>query len=644
MNIYIPLTPGTLLQKGRYEVLEIIGQGGMGAVYKARHVSLNKDVAIKETTRADAYLQEALDREAKRLAHLKKHEALPTVTDAFTEEVELKIIPGNRTGVFFVMDYVPGSNLEELLSLQSGPFQLDVVFVWGDQLLDALSYLHGLSDPIIHKDIKPSNLKLTDGNQIILLDFGLSKSMDEGTLVYGRSKFYSSLEQIKRNETDARSDLYSLAATLYHLMTGVAPPDAEDREAALLDGQPDPLKPAPVYNSQVTPAVMSQIAKAMSLNRDYRHSSSEEMRRALKDAWLHNTPADDNGELTTVPIIDIGRSDLTKDNEKLNTLPVVPEIGGFETARLRTDKTLNNHTSTIKCITFSPDNELLAGGCDNGDIGIWNVTGSESWKNLYKGPTAAVTWLEFSPDGKSLACSRMNNGIELWDVKSKELKWKFKAHGLEVHTVLFSPDGNEIVWGELGKPPAKVQMWNITTLRFLRSLNGNGHFLVKSLSFSPCGEKLACALWARDVRVPTDKQGQIQLWHVGTGKIGMFAKELRANTVLFSPAGDVLACGCVDKTVRLFDIRSGRLRRILAGHRNKISSIAFSHDGRLLASSDYDELSKVSGDVRVWDTQSGLLLKRSEEFMDGVQSVSFSKGGKNLAFAVGKTIKLAEIS
>jgi eukaryotic-like serine/threonine-protein kinase len=641
MNRYIPLTPGTLLQTGRYEVLESIGQGGMGAVYKARHIALNKEVAIKETTRADAYLQEALEREARRLARLKRHEALPAVIDAFTEEVELKIISGSRTGVFFVMEYVPGSNLEELLGLQSGPFQLDVVLVWGDQLLDALSYLHGLSDPIIHKDIKPSNLKLTEGNQIILLDFGLSKSMDEGTLVHGTSKFYSSLEQIKRNETDARSDLYSLAATLYHLMTGVAPPDAEDREAALRDGQPDPLQPAPVYNSQVTPAVMSQIAKAMALNRDYRHGSAEEMRRVLKDSWLHNTPADIS-ELTTAPIIDNGRSDLTKDDEKLNISPAAAESGDFETAILKVGTTLISHTSTIKCITFSPDNVLLAGGCDNGDIGIWKAD-SGNWKNVYKGPTAAVTCLAFSPDGKSLACTRMNNGIELWDVKSKELKWKFKAHGLEVHTVSFSPDGTKIVWGELGKPPAKVQLWNITALRFLQSLNGNGHFLVKSLSFSPCGERLACALWARDVRIPPDHQGQIQIWDMGAGKVSLFAKELRVNAVSFSPAGEMLACGCVDKAVRLFDVRSGRLRRILAGHRNKVSSIAFSPDGNILASSDYDELSKIPGDVRLWDTRSGLLMRRSEEFMDGVNSVSFSNDGKTLAFAAGKIIKLAEI-
>ena len=119
---------------------------------------------------------------------------------------------------------------------------------WADQLLDALDYLHTQDPQIVHRDIKPQNLKLTSRGQIILLDFGLAKGqageisrVTTAASIFGYTPNYAPLEQIQGLGTDTRSDLYSLGATLYHLMTGVKPPDALTRAAALVNGQPDPL-------------------------------------------------------------------------------------------------------------------------------------------------------------------------------------------------------------------------------------------------------------------------------------------------------------------------------------------------------------------------------------------------------------------
>ena len=118
---------------------------------------------------------------------------------------------------------------------------------WGDQLLDALDYLHTQEPQIVHRDIKPQNLKLTSRGQIILLDFGLAKGQTAGVSVvttasiFGYTPNYAPLEQIQGFGTDARSDIYALSATLYHLMTGVKPPDALTRAAALVNGEKDPL-------------------------------------------------------------------------------------------------------------------------------------------------------------------------------------------------------------------------------------------------------------------------------------------------------------------------------------------------------------------------------------------------------------------
>ena len=149
---------------------------------------------------------------------------------------------------------------------------------WADQLLDALDYLHTQDPQIVHRDIKPQNLKLTPRGQIILLDFGLAKGqagdisrVTTAASIFGYTPNYAPLEQIQGLGTDARSDLYALGATLYHLMTGVKPPDALTRAAALVNGQPDPLAPASVANPSVQPDVDTFLAKAMAQNRDQRY-------------------------------------------------------------------------------------------------------------------------------------------------------------------------------------------------------------------------------------------------------------------------------------------------------------------------------------------------------------------------------------
>jgi serine/threonine protein kinase len=270
--------PNTLLQN-RYLVQSQIGQGGMGAVYIATDQRFGSTVALKETFFNDPGLRKAFEREARLLNHL-RHPALPRVSDHFMEE----------EGQFLVMEYIPGDDLAEKLNERGGAFPLSEVLNWADQLLDALDYLHTHEPPVIHRDIKPQNLKLTPRKHIVLLDFGLAKGASAQTKVtatgsiFGYSRNYAPLEQIQGAGTDPRSDLYSLAATLYHLMTGVTPPDALTRATAVLNGQPDPLKATNEVHPQVTPAVASVISKAMAQNAGQRPQTAAEMRDAMRDA------------------------------------------------------------------------------------------------------------------------------------------------------------------------------------------------------------------------------------------------------------------------------------------------------------------------------------------------------------------------
>ncbi len=188
------------------------------------------------------------------------------------------------------MEFISGTDLAQLMALRGSAFPLPDVLSWADMLLDALEYLHTSPTMIIHRDIKPANIKLTEKNKIYLLDFGLSKgaagqmaTLDASQSIAGGTPNYMPLEQATGFGTDPRSDLYSLAATLYHLLTGVVPPSVTIRLAALKDNQPDPL----LANNQsraLPPAVASVLFKAMEIDRNKRPGSAEEMRRMLQDA------------------------------------------------------------------------------------------------------------------------------------------------------------------------------------------------------------------------------------------------------------------------------------------------------------------------------------------------------------------------
>jgi serine/threonine protein kinase len=281
------LAPNTLLQD-RYLVMRLLGQGGMGAVYQATDRKFGNAVALKETFYNDLQLRKAFSHEARLLNRL-RHAALPVVTDYFAI--------GERQ--FLVMQYIPGKDLEQLLADRKtqgqGVFVSSQVLRWADQLLDALEYLHSQKPPIIHRDIKPQNLKLTPRGEVILLDFGLAKGIvthqsQASQSIRGYTPNYASLEQIRGTGTDARSDIYSIGATIYHLLTGEMPQDALTRIAAILMGQPDPMKPIASMNPTVPTAVTQVIEKAMSPHPDQRYSSAAAMRQALRSAAINTPP------------------------------------------------------------------------------------------------------------------------------------------------------------------------------------------------------------------------------------------------------------------------------------------------------------------------------------------------------------------
>ena len=271
-----PLAPDTILQD-RYRIVRQLGRGGMGAVYEAFDLRLDITVALKETLSDEESMRKQFEREARLLAGM-QHPALPRVSDHFVE--------GNRA--FLVMQFIGGVDLAKIIAQQPGPFPRDQVIAWADQLLDALVYLHSRDRQVIHRDIKPHNLKLTATGQIALLDFGLAKaqasdqSITASQAFFGYTRHYAPLEQIQDQRTDPRSDIYALGATLYHLLTGIKPPDAMVRAAAVVDGGIDPLQPANQIHEAVGPQITAILNKALAQKPEDRYANATEFREALR--------------------------------------------------------------------------------------------------------------------------------------------------------------------------------------------------------------------------------------------------------------------------------------------------------------------------------------------------------------------------
>jgi serine/threonine protein kinase len=270
------LPAGVVLQE-RYRIVRPLGKGGMGAVYEAIDLRLDAAVALKETFSKDQRLRKQFEQEARLLAQL-HHPALPRVSDYFTE--------GDR--VFLVMQFIAGEDLAEIIAKQPGPIPRTEVTAWADQLLDALIYLHTRDRRIVHRDIKPHNLKLTANGRIALLDFGLAKAeSDTSTVgssasVFGFTRRYSPPEQMQDEGTSPRSDIYALGATLYHLVTGVKPPDAMARTKAVANSQKDPLQMANEINPAVGPEISAILLQAMALNPNDRFADASEFRESLR--------------------------------------------------------------------------------------------------------------------------------------------------------------------------------------------------------------------------------------------------------------------------------------------------------------------------------------------------------------------------
>jgi WD40 repeat protein len=624
------LLADTLLQN-RYRIQRQIGQGGMGAVYEAIDTRFNSTVALKKTLLTDTAALRAFKREAKLLYDL-RHPALTKVIDYFTE--------GN--GQYLVMEFIPGDDLATLMERSGGKFPpesvLDWVLRWGDRLLDALHYLHTQSPPIYHRDIKPQNLKLTKNGDIVLLDFGLAKgggvSMrasladDRSKSIAGYTPNYAPWEQIRGEDPDPRSDLYSLAATLYHLATGIRPPDALSRAASILNDQGDSLKLACEYNIHIPQPIAQVFHEAMALNTDDRPASAAVMRTALRDAQMgRKTETGNNTQVrgdSTQPV--------TRQTESLHLQSVNASVAA-QTVNINATGPLSLGDTSVRgapastatpcgvltpgspilSLAVSPDGQFVAAAGEDGEIGLWSLTEHDLVRK-FEGHTSSVHEVAFSTDGEILISGSEDNSVKLWWVGRTGAAYQTYEQDSPIESVAFSADGRTLASGGWG---SAISLYQVSSGRLLEVANLDSGF-VHSLAFSPDGKMLAAGCY----------DTKIYLWMLQDKK-SRLVQTLKGHTnfvlsIAFSPDGKKLASGGGGTEIYIWRLSDGRQIDTLKGHTNFVRSLTFSPNGQTLASASEDKT------VRLWRVSDGSPIETLEGHTEGVTSVAFRADGELL--------------
>lgn len=658
------LEPDTLIHN-RYRIVRLIAEGGMGAVYEAIDTRLNHLVALKQTRVQGEQASKAFQREAQLLARL-KHPALPNVSDFFTDDA----------GQFLVMEYVPGDDLGTLIKKQGQPISVDMALDWTNQILQVLRFLHTQDPPVIHRDIKPENLKRASDDHIVLLDFGLAKGSEalrtrlaDTRSVMGYTLQYAPPEQVQGSGTDARSDLYSLAATMYYLLAGHSATSATERAAALTQKQPDPLRPLHIVNPAIPESFSTVIHRAMALNAAKRFASAQEMQQALHKVSTSSTARTSDtppwmmpllaGVVGVVVIVLISIVVLLFNTPPPPPPPSAPgtpttaqtsfspETTAHQTTSPSSEPPLDQtvpsldlpvhigtpipmpvdaispsnvdrvellaqwqETGNVLSIVFSPDKETVALASDT-IINLRRVSDGELLHTL-EGHEETVLSLAFSPDGQTLASASDDQTVRLWNVSTGENLHTITGTA-SLWSVAFSPNGKMLATGDGNN---LVQLWQVSDGTLVHSLAGHTGWVL-SVAFSPDGQYIASG--------SADKN--IGVWNVANQSLErtLEGHADRVSSVTFSPDGKTIASASVDKTIRLWNVADGQTRLTLAEHSDTIYNIAFAPNGQSLASVSKDQT------VRLWDVTTGEPLRTLRGEEQGFNRLAFASGGQLLA-------------
>ncbi|TAE59102.1 MAG: serine/threonine protein kinase [Nostocales cyanobacterium] len=645
-------TPLIPLLRNRFRVISLLSdEGGFGRTYLAEDTDKLNDLCVVKQlapkfkgTWSQKKAMELFSEEAKRLQELGEHPQIPTLLAYFEQDDCL----------YLVQQFIDGNNLLQELQTRKHYRDWDVQSILLD-LLPILKFIH--SRGVIHRDIKPENIirRKVDG-RLTLIDFGSSKQLTarvnkkHGTSI--GSHGYSAIEQIRDGKAYPASDLFSLGATCFHLLTGVSP-----FQLWMEYGYSWVKNWQEYLHSPISNELKNIISKLLEINIQERYQSTDEVIRDLSKQYTHllapagNSflPKANQGNfypkkylfvrnllliLSVIVFLGLGefgyrnfhqlqtaissRFSKTKINE--NSQPIVYQVPQDSKKQVVLRKTISeiNKNQSLVSVIITPDGKNIAAGM-NEVIKFWDTAIGKEIITL-TGHEGKVNKLVITPNGKILVSGSDDKTIKVWNLDTGKVIHTLIGHGDAVHDLAISQDGKTLISASDDKT---LKVWNLETGELIRNLIGHSEW-VRAVAISPDGKTIASGSFDKTIKI----------WHLDQEQpIDSLTPNYQTVTSLvFSPDGKILASASRDRTIKLWDINTKQEIYNLPLKHNA-TSLVFSPDGNFLVSANRDcancELN-INYEMKVWNVNSGEETFTFSGHNKNINSLAFSADGKTL--------------
>ncbi|HLW02772.1 MAG TPA: serine/threonine-protein kinase [Ktedonobacterales bacterium] len=626
--------PARPLIMGRYRLLARLGTGGFGAVYRAEDTTLGRRmVAIKEMTRSGlkpterAEATEAFQREAYLLAGL-NHPNLPAIYDHFQE--------GGRW--YLVMEFIEGQTLEAFLAqVPARRLPVNVALKIGLQLTNVLGYLHTQQPPIIFRDLKPPNVMLTATTHAYLIDFGIARLFKPGqakdTLIIG-TPGYLAPEGYGKAQTTPRSDIYSLGATLHHVLSGTDPTDRPFSFAPLQLPVPAPLQALIASMVQMDerdrPATMAEVQERLQQIEQGSafappttvltmpgpaapRPATEAAAEPPRFVSVAGTPG-----LPTLPASQ-GRIVVSRRSVAIGLGAVL--AGGVFWALVHNSSAPQPPASVAPTSAPTFAETSVATPTPPPTPPPTPIASGTTVYHIYRGNNQPVLALAWSPlDGASIASASSDPTTQIWNATSLRV---LVAHSGAATRLAWSPNGQYLATS--GSPDEEILIW--------QAANG-GNLLSYPIQAQ---DNLPALAWSSNSRLlaASDDPGVIHIWDALNGNqlINFGGSTNGVLALAWHPDGVRILSGSgnPNNTVYLWDTQAGAMLASYAGHLGGVSTLAWSPDGQFFASGSLDNT------VRVWSINNGTPITVYSGHASLVSSVVWSPDGKRIASASSDT-------